>query len=379
MTVSWLTPAHAPPQPDHGKFIVTRYADILALLRHPDIVAWELWLDIQRLGHRAGRDYSALTDLLRTMLPNQNGEEHAKARSVGRQALLLLAPAFAPERVAKMIDEHLRAARAAGRVEAMESLCRAIPTAVMTAALGLSPSCMSAIRRASIRIFAVYDPGLSVRLLDSIDEEARAAQSELMGDLERARRDPGMGLSRLLTFIDAGFDTRALTGLIFFLVLAGIETVTGLLGSMTLLLLQFPDQWQRLVADPGLGSRCAEEAIRFAGPVRWLAPRIARQPVMLGGVNLPAGAIIMPELEQAHHDPEAFAQPDKFDIMREGPPHMGFAIGAHACLGASLGRLQARTFLQALLHAGPIAGAQDPLWEKHSMFRRLTRLELQFT
>jgi cytochrome P450 len=301
-------------------------------------------------------------------------------RRLWRQGLDLLAPAFEPAIVAATIESKFREVRAAGRIEAMESLCRAIPTAVMAGALGLAPSCVSAIRRASASVFAVYQRGVSLRQLDTIDEDARIAQSEVMGELARARREPSMGLSRLLTLMGAHFDDRALADYVFFFVLAGVETLTGLLGSMTLLLLSHPDQWQKLLAHPALTAPCVEEAIRFAGPMRRLAPRIAHKEVTLAGVIIPAGAIIAVELEQAHHDPAAFVQPETFDITRTGPPNMGFGVGAHACLGVSVARLEARQYVQALRAAGPITLLDEkPVWEDHTSFRRLVTLELKFS
>jgi cytochrome P450 len=88
----------------------------------------------------------------------------------------------------------------------------------------------------------------------------------------------------------------------------------------------------------------------------------------------------MQELEQANHDPQVFEQPETFDITRAGRAHMGFGVGLHACLGASLGRLQARLYLQALLEAGRVELLEEnPAWERHSMFRRLARLPLRFS
>jgi cytochrome P450 len=352
----------------------------MALQRHPDIGVWEPSLYISQLGRRSGRDYTGVTSLLRGMLFNPNHEDHSTLRRLWRQGLDLLAPAFEPAIVAAIIESKFREVREAGRFEAMESLCRAIPTAVMAGALGLAPSCVSAIRRASASVFAVYERGVSLRQLDTIDEDARIAQSEVMGELARARREPSMGLSRLLTPMGDHFDDRALADYVFFFVLAGVETLTGLLGSMTLLLLSHPDQWQKLLAHPALTAPCVEEAIRFAGPMRRLAPRIAHRDVTLSGVIIPAGAIIAVELEQAHHDPAAFVQPETFDITRTGPPNMGFGVGAHACLGVSVARLEARQYVQALRGAGPIALLdENPVWEDHTSFRRLVTLELKFS
>jgi cytochrome P450 len=380
MPASWVTRFHAPPQSRDGAFIVTRYADVLALQRHPDIGVWEPWLDINLLGRRAGRDYAGVTGVLQGILFNRNDAEHSSIRRMWRQALDSLASALEPATVAAVIDAKIREARAAGRIEAMELLCRAIPTAVMVGALGLAPSCVSAIRRSVASVFAVYQRGVSLRVLDAIDADARTAYDEIMCDLARARREPRMGLARLLPLVGADFDEHALADYVFFFALASVETLTGLFGSMTLLLLTHPDQWRKLVADPSLVAPCVEESIRFAAPVRRLTPRIARKAVTVAGVTIPAGAIIMLELEQAHHDPEAFVDPEKFDITRKGRPNMGFGLGAHACLGGSLARLEARIYLQALRDAGPIALLDaEPAWEDHVSFRRLERLELEFS
>jgi pimeloyl-[acyl-carrier protein] synthase len=352
----------------------------MAMQRHPDIGVWEPSLYVSQLGRRSGRDYTGVAGLLKGMLFYPNPEDHSTLRRLWRQGLDLLAPAFEPAIMAAAMDSKFRELRAAGRIEAMESLCRAIPTAVMAGALGLAPSCVSAIRRASASVFAVYQRGVSLRQLDAIDEDARLAQSEIMGELARARQEPRMGLSRLLTLMGAHFDDRALADYVSFFVLASVETLTGLFGSMTLLLLSHPDQWQKLLANPALTAPCVEEAIRFAGPMRRMAPRIAHKDVTLAGVIIPAGATITAELEQAHHDPAAFVQPETFDITRTGPPNMGFGVGAHACLGVSVARLEARQYLQALRTAGPITLLdENPVWEDHPSFRRLVTLELKFS
>lgn len=376
---AWVTPMHAPPQLRDGIFVVTRYADVRAMQRHPDIGVWEPWPFLIRVGRRAGRDYTDLATLLKGMLFNPNHEEHSAWRRWGTQALRLLGPAHTPEAVAANIAARLREVRAVGQAEVMDSLCRAIPTAVTVAALGLSPSCIAAIRRASAGVFGMYQRVVSIAQMDRIEAEARAAQAAVMAELERARREPDMGLARLLTLIDGRFDDRTLSDYVFFLTLASVETVTGLLGNMILLLLTHPEQWRKLAADPGLAAQCVEEAIRYAGPMRRLAPRVALKEIALGGITIPAGAVLMPELEQAHHDPQAYERPELFDITRDGPPNMGFGVGEHACLGANLGRIEAQQFLHALLTAGPVALVDPtPVWEEHPSFRRLARLELRF-
>jgi cytochrome P450 len=71
--------------------------------------------------------------------------------------------------------------------------------------------------------------------------------------------------------------------------------------------------------------------------------------VTLSGVEIPAGALMSVDLDSAHHDAEAFENPNMFDPTRKGPPSLAFGLGAHACLGAVLARQEASVLLQRLL------------------------------
>lgn len=379
MSTPWVQPVHAQPVDRDGLFVVTRYADVMATQRRPDIAVKDLWPAVLRIGERAGRDYAALAGLTRAMMFNPNEADHSVFRQIAKQALGQFAPAFAPATVAETIRAALADARARGRVEAMETLCRAIPTSLMTNALGLRAETMATIGLGAAGVFKIFGPSQPLRALDQINAQATRAKIAIAHEIARARRDPSMGLARIVELSAGRFDDSALAENVFFFTLAGIETITGLFGSLLLMLLTHADQWRAIAANPELIGSCVEEVIRIAGPMRRLAPRVALETIELGGATIPAGAILVPELEQAHHDPAVFAQPDRFDVARAGPPNMGFGLGAHACLGAALGRLQGRLFVQALLDEGPIRLVDpEPAWEDHVSFRRLKRLDLEF-
>ncbi|MDQ6437379.1 cytochrome P450 [Mesorhizobium sp. LHD-90] len=376
---TWIVPRHAPltPAPSGDSWFVTRYADAMSVLRNPLVGPTEPWTAIARVGQRAGRDFSGLANLLQGMLFSPNDPDHPGLRTLVRKALAQSAPAFAPDVVSAVVRDRLATARRAGQVEAMEDICRAIPTAVMANALGISLNTVQAIRKASLSIFPVYARALPLTVLAELEADAVAAESAILDELSKAEG----GLAALVALNDAGFgfSTRTLARYVFFLVLAGVETLTGLFGNMILLLHLNRDARETVAADRGLIAPFVEEAVRYAGPMRAAAPRVALADTTVGEQPVRKGDMLLVDLEQAHHDPVAYRDPERFDINREGPPNMAFGLGAHACLGAALGRLEARIFLDAMLDEAPMVPVKPGLeWERHVSFRRLQRLDVAF-
>ncbi|MEQ1954014.1 cytochrome P450 [Mesorhizobium sp. CN2-181] len=376
---AWMVPRHAPltPAPGGDSWFVTRYADAMSVLRNPLVGPTEPWTAIARVGRRAGRDFSGLANLLQGMLFSPNDPDHPGLRTLVRKALAQSAPAFAPDIVSAIVRDRLAAARRAGQVEAMEAICRAIPTAVMANALGIAPGTVHAIRRASQSIFPIYARALPLTVLAELEADAVAAESAILDELSKAEG----GLAALVELNQAGFgfSTRTLARYVFFLVLAGVETLTGLFGNMIVLLHLNPAAREAVAADRQLIAPFVEEAVRYAGPMRQAAPRLALADTMVGDHPVRKGDMLLVDLEQAHHDPAAFPEPERFDIGREGPPNIAFGLGAHACLGAALGRLEARIFLDAMLDEAPMVPLKPDLeWERHVSFRRLRRLDVAF-
>ena len=376
---TWIVPRHAPltPAPGGDSWFVTRYADAMSVLRNPLVGPTEPWTAIARVGQRAGRDFSGLANLLQGMLFSPNDPDHPGLRALVRKALAQSAPAFAPDIVSAVVRDRLAAARRAGQVEAMEDICRAIPTTVMANALGISPNTVKAIRKASLSIFPIYARALPLKVLAELEADAVAAESAILDELARA--EGALAALAELNQAGFGFPTRTLARYIFFLVLAGVETLTGLFGNMILLLHFNPGAREAVAADRQLIAPFVEEAVRYAGPMRAAAPRLALADTMVGEHPVKKGDMLLVDLEQAHHDPAAFEQPERFDINREGPPNIAFGLGVHACLGAALGRLEARIFLDAMLDEAPMVPVKPDLeWERHVSFRRLQRLDVAF-
>ncbi|MGB1258173.1 MAG: cytochrome P450, partial [Thiolinea sp.] len=130
-----------------------------------------------------------------------------------------------------------------------------------------------------------------------------------------------------------------------------------------------PDQLQLLRENPDLMDSAIEEVQRFNGPIGGTKPNYALEDVTLKGVTIPRGAMVLPVLSAANHDPVVFESPEIFDITRSPNRHMGFGMGVHYCLGSSLARLEVKIALSNLLERNPNLRLAIPLeqLEKVSM------------
>ena len=137
-----------------------------------------------------------------------------------------------------------------------------------------------------------------------------------------------------------------------FLLNAGHETTTNIIGNGLYLLLCTPGAAQRLREDPTLAGSAIEECLRLESPNQ-LGNRLVSERVTIGGVALGAGTYLTLCIGAANRDPEEFAQPHLFDIVRKPNRHLAFAAGAHACVGMGVARLEAQVALLRMLQKLP--------------------------
>lgn len=138
------------------------------------------------------------------------------------------------------------------------------------------------------------------------------------------------------------------------LLVAGQETTVDVVANALRLLLSHPEQWDALRDDPSLSAAVVEETLRFRGPVEMVPPRHTFRPLTLGGGTVPAHDRVGLSLWGANRDPNVFVEPHVFDIHRaDVGHHLAFGHGTHFCLGASLGRLEARVMLEQVARQLP--------------------------
>jgi cytochrome P450 len=133
-----------------------------------------------------------------------------------------------------------------------------------------------------------------------------------------------------------------------FLLNAGHETTTNLIGNSIDLLLRNPDVKAELANNPGLIETAIEESLRMESPNQ-LGNRRATKDTELRGMAIPAGSYAHLCIGAANRDPEQFPDPERLNIRRSPNRHLAFSMGIHACAGMSLARMEARIAIGKLL------------------------------
>ena len=150
-----------------------------------------------------------------------------------------------------------------------------------------------------------------------------------------------------------------------FILNAGHETTTNLIGNTLDILIRFPAERRRLIENPALMKSAVEEALRYESSNQ-LGNRIVTEDVTLGGVAMPKGTLVTIGIGAANRDGEQFPDPDRFDSARNPTRHLAFGSGIHMCAGMSLARLEGRVAIERFLaplpglRAGRRGDAQPP-------------------
>ncbi len=272
--------------------------------------------------------------------------DHTRLRRV-------LSPAFTPRaietlrpRVAAIVDAALN--ELGDEVELMSEFSYVVPLAVIAELLDVGAE--------GADLLQDVTPDL-VKLLEfdaTTDDFAASLGASL--DLtmfltplivERKQRPGEDFISTLLALEDITVEEVLSTCLL--LLAAGHETTANLIGNGTRAILEHPEQRANLLADP---TRAVEELLRREGSIK-VAARTALDDQELGGHTVPAGSVVVLELDRANADPRRFADPLRLDLSREPHGHMAFGGGVHFCLGAALARLEAAEALTGLFTRFP--------------------------
>jgi hypothetical protein len=285
----------------------------------------------------------------------------------------LVNTAFTRSRVATMEPRIREIARqlvarfeGAGRCDLLADYARHLPSLVIGEMIGVPADRREAFLHWTEAMVETH-PARSQA--EGVRDAAIRIYQEFARQLEErrgSRRDDLMS-----ALIDAELDGRRLTqeellGFCFVLIVAGNDTTTNLIANGTVLLAHHPEQRRLLVSEPGRIERAVDEMLRFESPAQSL-PRIATRDVEIHGRTIPKGAEVKLVFGAANHDEREFEDPERFDVTRVIPRHLGFGHGIHYCLGAKLARLEACVALEQLL-------ARIPDYKLESESRWLTSI-----
>jgi len=270
-----------------------------------------------------------------------------------------------------------------GEVDFIADFAAQIPIEVIGNLLGVPRPERSPLRGWSIAILTGLEPKLTPRMLDAGNRAVREFVDYLRNLIAARRRRPGDLESDVLTrLIQGEKDGEKLTETelyhqCIFLLNAGHETTTNLIGNGLRTLLDNPVELARLRADPGLVPGAVEEMLRYDGPIQ-LNNRRLTAPLELRGATLPRNTLITIGIGAANRDPAQFPQPGRFDAARKPNRHVAFGQGDHVCVGMNVARMEGRiAFTRLLARFAKIELAGPPERDRRIRFRGFRRLPVR--
>ena len=340
-------PVHRCPD---GSYFLTRYADVMGVYRDKRFSSDKK----AEFGPKFGDTplYAHHT----TSLVFNDPPLHTRVRK-------LLAPAFTPRALAvleprfvALVDRLLDEAAARGGMDLIGDFASALPVEIIGDMLGVPREDRGPLRGWSLAILGALEPVLT----EAAAARGNAAVSEFsdyLTDLIADRRRNPREDDVLTALIVGEWEGESLTDeeLIqncIFLLNAGHETTTNLIGNGVAALIEHPGERARLDADPSLITSAVEEFLRFESSNQ-LGNRRAAEDVEIGGVAMPAGTFITLCIGAANRDPAEFPDPDRLDIARAPNRHLAFGAGIHACAGMTLARMEGRIAIGRLMRRFP--------------------------
>lgn len=357
-----------------GAVLLTRYEDVLAVYRSAAASSDKQREFAPKLG--AG---SPLYEHHTTSLVFNDPPLHTRVRRILMGALNQRAIARMEPGLVALVDGLLDRLADQPAPDLIEDFAAQIPVDVIGNLLAVPPADRGPLRGWSLAILSALEPAPGPAVLargNAAVSDFLAYLHDLVADRRRHPGDPEADvLTRLLRGDDQGQLTEPeLLHNCIFLLNAGHETTTNLIGNGLHALLTHRAQFERLVATPALLPTAVEELLRFESPLQ-LNNRLSTAPIDLADRRLPAGLFITLAIGAANRDPAVFADPDRLDIGRKPNPHLAFGQAAHACSGMNVARLEARVAIGRLVARHPrLALAGTPERDPRVRFRGLRHL-----
>ncbi|WP_417519913.1 cytochrome P450 [Minwuia sp.] len=322
-----------------GTYFITRYEDVTKLYRTKTTFSDKTEMYVKKFG-----EGPLLEQHTKSMLFS-DPPAHTRIRKLVAHAFTPRAMKSLEGRVVELVDGLLDRAEKQGGMDLINDFAFALPVEVICTMLGIPPSEREPLQRWSNAILTPLEPVATPEMVERGNvavAEFKTFLKDLLDDRRRNPADYGDDIMAELLEAEEDGDRLSETELIqncIFMLNAGHETTTNLVGNGMDALLENPDQLKRLRDQPELIGSAVEEMLRFDSPLQ-IGNRGITEPITFGDVTLPAGTQIMTSIGGANRDPAQFPDPDRFDIARQPNRHVAFAAGIHACLGAPLARIE---------------------------------------
>jgi cytochrome P450 len=348
---------HREPPPGRGFWCVTKYDDVLAVLKDWETFSSELG-GAATIADMPEDVLTARRNFMETDPPRHTQFRRIFAADFTPRAVRRYEP-WLHELVARVLDDAL----AQEELEAVHEIAAVIPIRVLGRILGLEDEHLPRLVELGDKLLVDTEPEFVGELAFHGEreedrylpfgspwaEELCRLGREYYGARRAQPTDDVLSLIANAELDGCPLSGHDLDNTFAILVVAGNETTRQAIASGLAAFARNPDQWQLLRSDPSLLPAAVEEVLRYAHPV-WHFRRTARRDAELRGTRIAAGDKVVVWFAAANRDPDVFPDPHRFDITREPNEHATFGrVGPHFCLGAWLARLELRVLLEELI------------------------------
>ncbi len=304
---------------------------------------------------------------------------HTRVRKIMMGALTPKAIAAMEPGLVRLVDDLLDRIATKKEIDLIDDFAAAIPLEVIGNLFVMPHEDRGPLRDWSLAILGALEPVLSPEQKERGNRavtDFKAYLGDLAADRKARPGDPATDvLTRLINGNDGELltDTELLQNCIFILN-AGHETTTNLIGNALHELTEWPDERRRLIETPDMIDTAVDEFLRFQSPNQ-LGNRMAVEPSTFHGETVEPGTRIHLAIGAANRDPRQFADPDRLDLARKPNRHLAFAQGPHLCAGFSLARMEGRIAISRFLARFPgFALAETPMRTGRVRFRGFASL-----
>jgi hypothetical protein len=344
----------------NGAYFLTRYDDLVTAYKNTKIFSSDKKREfLPKYGA------SLLYEHHTTSLVFNDPPAHTRVRRLIMGALSPRAIAEMEPYLIALVDRLLDGIAAKGEFELIGDFASAIPVEVIGNLLDVPRDEREPLRDWSLAILGALEPVISPQVFSRGNEAVKDFLLYLEILVERRRAKPGNPERDVLTRLIQGEDNgerltaKELLHNCIFLLNAGHETTTNLIGNALVALSENPLQKKRLIEHPDLIKTAVEEILRYESSNQ-LGNRMTTAQIELGGVTLPPGTPVTLCIGAANRDPAQFPDPETLDIGRTPNRHLAFATGAHQCAGMALARLEGAIAISRFLARFPNYALNGP-------------------
>ena len=335
-----------------GAIFLSRYADVLAVYQDTATFSSDKKAEFAPKFGPTSRLFRHHT----TSLVFNDAPYHTRVRRSIMGALIPKALAPLEPKLERLVERLLDEAAAKHTIDAIAEFAGAIPIEVIGDLLAIPLADRTPLRDWSLAILGALEPVLAPEAFARGEQALAEFHTYLDTLIAERRKHPGDPdhdvLTRLIVSEGEPLRPHELAENCVFLLNAGHETTTNLIGNALELFARFPSERARLIADKILLRTAIEEVLRYESSNQ-LGNRITTRATEFGDFTLAPGTFVTLGIGAANRDPAEFTDPERFDIARTPNRHLAFAAGPHQCAGMNLARMEGRIALSRWLKRFP--------------------------